>query len=53
MTASLSGDKITIVTNSYSDQDIKLENDSSNFLKATQLDGASTVKGDLSDDERF
>jgi hypothetical protein len=52
VTASLSGDKITIVTNSNSDQDIKLENDTSNFLKATQLDGASTVKGDLRDDER-
>ena len=53
VTASLSGDKITLVTNSNSDQDIKLENDTSNFLKATQLDGASTAKGDLRDDDRL
>jgi Flagellin hook IN motif len=52
VTASLSGDKITLVTNANSENDIKLENDTSNFLKATQLDGASTVKGDLRDDER-
>jgi hypothetical protein len=53
VTASLSGDKITLVTNSNSDQDIRLENDTSGFLKATQLDGANTVKGDLRDDQRF
>jgi hypothetical protein len=52
VTASLSGDKVTIVTNDNSDQDIKLENDTSNFLKATKLDTATTVKGDLRDDER-
>ena len=53
VTASLSGDKITLVTNSNSDQDIKLENDTSNFLKATKLDGADTTKGNLRDDERL
>jgi hypothetical protein len=52
VTASLSGDKITLVTNANSDQDIKLENDTSGFLKATKLDGANTAKGDLRDDER-
>jgi hypothetical protein len=53
VTASLSGDKITLVTNSNSDQNIVLANDTSGFLNATKLAGASTVKGDLRDDERL
>ncbi|HEY6362584.1 MAG TPA: flagellin hook IN motif-containing protein [Vicinamibacterales bacterium] len=53
VSASLSGDKITLVTNSNSDQDVQLTNDTSNFLKATRLDGASTVKGNFRDDERL
>ena len=52
VTASLSDDKITLATNANSDSDIVLANDTSGFLSATQLAGATTAQGDLADDQQ-
>jgi hypothetical protein len=53
VTATLSGDKVTLTSKANSDQNIDVGNDSSGFVKAVRLDGATTAKGNLRDDERL
>jgi hypothetical protein len=52
VTATYSNDKVTLTSKDASDQDISVSNDTSNFVKAVRLDGATTTKGDLRDDQR-
>ncbi len=53
VTATLSGDKVTLTTIGNSDQNIDISGDTSGFVKAVRLDGTATVKGNLRDDERL
>ena len=53
VTATVSGDKVTLTSNDASDQDISVGSDTSGFVKAVRLDGTSTTKGDLRDDQRY
>ena len=53
VTAAVSGDKVTLTTKANSDQNIDIAGDTSGFVKAVRLDGASTAKGNLRDDERL
>jgi hypothetical protein len=52
VTATLTGDKVTLTSKDASDQDIDVGSDSSNFVKAVRLDGTNTTRGDLRDDQR-
>ena len=52
VTATVSGDKVTLTSKDASDQFIDVGSDTSGFVKAVRLDGASTTKGDLRDDQR-
>ena len=53
VTATVADDKVTLTTKDYSDADITINGDTSQFIKAVRLDGAATVKGDLSDEQRL
>ena len=53
VTATLSGDRVTLTTIGNSDQNIDITGDTSGFIKAVRLDGTSTAKGNLRDDERL
>ena len=50
VTAALANDQITLTSNAYSESDIVLANDTSGFLTAVKLAGASTTVGNISDD---
>jgi len=50
ISASFSGDKVTLVTTASSEDDIVLAGDTSGFLAALKLTGATTVKGNVRDD---
>lgn len=52
VTASVSSDKITIESSSYSEDNIVLANDTSGFLAATKLSGATATRGNVRDDEQ-
>jgi hypothetical protein len=52
VTATLSGDKVTLTSKDASDQDITVANDTSDFVKAVRLDATTTARGDLRDDQR-
>lgn len=52
VTASVTGDKIKLATNSASESDIVLANDTSGFLAATKLSGATTTRGNIRDDQQ-
>jgi hypothetical protein len=52
VTASLSGDKITLTSNANSEDNIVLGSDTSGFLAATKLTGATTTRGNIRDDEQ-
>jgi hypothetical protein len=52
VTAALSGDRITLSTNAYSEDAIVLANDTSGFLAATKLSGATTTRGNVRDDQQ-
>jgi hypothetical protein len=47
VTATLSGDRITLSTNAASEADIVLAGDTSGFLAATKLAGATTARGNV------
>jgi hypothetical protein len=50
--ASLLDDRITLTTNAPSESDIVLSNDTSGFLSATRLETATTVRGNIRDDQQ-
>jgi hypothetical protein len=52
VTASVSGDRITLASNSASESNIVLSNDTSGFLAATKLSGATTTRGNIADDQQ-
>jgi hypothetical protein len=52
VTASLANDKITLTTNSASQSNIVLANDTSGFLNAVKLAGATTVQGHIADNQK-
>src|SRR5439155_8957575 len=52
VTATLAGDKITLATNAASESNIVLASDTSGFLSATKLASASTVRGNIRDDQQ-
>ena len=52
VTASLANDKITLTSNSASESNITLANDTSGFLSATKLAAATTVRGNIRDDQQ-
>src|SRR5207253_11079066 len=52
VTAWLANDKITLTSNSASESNITLENDTSGFLSATKLAAATTVRGNIRDDQQ-
>ena len=52
VTASLANDKIALTTNSASESNIVLANDTSGFLAATKLSGATTTQGNIRDDQQ-
>jgi hypothetical protein len=52
VTATLAGDKITLSTNAASESNIVLAGDTSGFLAATKLLAASTVRGNIRDDQQ-
>lgn len=52
VTATLSGDRVTLTTNSISEDDIVLGTDTSGFLAATKLSGATTTRGNIHDDDQ-
>src|SRR5262249_25681442 len=49
VTATLSNDRVALTTKSASDQDIRLENDTSGFLAAMKLDQSVTARGQMQD----
>jgi hypothetical protein len=46
-------DKITLTTTANSEDDIVLANDTTGFLAAAKLSGATTVKGNIRDDQQM
>ncbi len=52
VTAALANDHITLTSNSYSESDIVLAGDTSGFLTATKLATATTVRGNVRDDQQ-
>lgn len=52
VTASLATDRITLTSNSYSEDAIVLANDTTGFVAATKLSGATTVVGNIRDDQQ-
>jgi hypothetical protein len=52
VTASLANDKITLTSNSASESNITLASDTSGFLSATKLASATTVRGNIRDDQQ-
>jgi hypothetical protein len=52
VTAALANDKITLTSNSASESNITLANDTSGFLSATKLAAATTVRGNIRDDQQ-
>lgn len=52
VTASISGDRITLATASSSEDDILVGNDTSGFLAATKLAAATTTRGNIRDDQQ-
>lgn len=50
VTASVSGDKVTLTSNTASEDAITIGADTSGFVAATKLNGASTVTGNVRDD---
>jgi hypothetical protein len=52
VTASVSGDKISLVTNANSEDAIVLANDTTGFLAATKLSAAATTVGNVRDDRQ-
>jgi hypothetical protein len=53
VTATIEGDKVSLTTKANSEQAIAITGDTSGFVKAVRLDTASTVIGNLRDDERL
>ena len=53
VTAAIDGDKVTLTTKANSEQRIDISGDTSGFVKAVRLDTATTVIGNLRDDERL
>jgi len=52
VTASVSGDRLTLTSTSNSEDDIVVGNDSSGFLAATKLASATTTRGNVRDDQQ-
>ncbi|MFM1770101.1 MAG: hypothetical protein RJA22_2630 [Verrucomicrobiota bacterium] len=52
VTASFSGDKVALRTTSASEEDLVLGNDTSGFLAALKLSGATTARGNVRDDRQ-
>ncbi|MFZ9887466.1 MAG: beta strand repeat-containing protein [Myxococcota bacterium] len=52
VTAAFANDAITLTTVDNSEDDIVLAGDTSGFLSATRLSGATTLRGNLRDDEQ-
>ncbi|MBI4473442.1 MAG: hypothetical protein HY646_12295, partial [Acidobacteria bacterium] len=52
VTAAVNDDKITLTTNSYSEDDIVIGSDTSGFLAATKLSAAVTARGNVRDDQQ-
>ncbi len=52
VTATLNNDRITLASNTSSEDDIVLAGDTSGFLSATRLSGATTARGNVRDDQQ-
>ena len=52
VTASFAGDKVTLTSNAASESNVVLGGDTSGFLQAVKLTGATTVTGSVRDDQQ-